>query len=133
MSGFAGSQSLPGQGCGCEIFDCHPEGFKDNAACRGHRRGPTEDFANFSLNFRARENYIARFVFGALAGSYFDANSALHGFARSSSGTFSEFDAPDAGTGNFQGTRASTNNFEGEVTGWYTDGNNVNHGFVWRP
>ena len=48
-------------------------------------------------------------------------------------GTFIPIDAPDAGTGNSQGTQPSTNNAGGEVVGWYIDGNNVSHGFVWRP
>ena len=42
-----------------------------------------------------------------------------------------EFDAPDAGTSAGQGTRPSTNNLSGAVTGWWVDGNGLNHGFVW--
>jgi hypothetical protein len=57
----------------------------------------------------------------------------MHGFSRSPFGTFTSFDAPDAGTANGQGTQPSTNNAEGDVVGWYIDGNNVYHGFLWRP
>jgi hypothetical protein len=57
----------------------------------------------------------------------------MHGFSRSPSGTFATFDAPGAGTAAGQGTRPSTNNQEGTVTGWWVDGNNLNHGFVWIP
>jgi hypothetical protein len=63
-------------------------------------------------------------------------NFVYHGFEREADGHFTHFDAPDAGTGNQQGTRPSTNNSSGEVTGWYingTPGTYVYHGFVWQP
>ena len=46
-------------------------------------------------------------------------------------GTIAKFDAPNAGTGPGQGTRPSTNNLEGTVTGWYIDSKGLNHGFLW--
>jgi hypothetical protein len=74
---------------------------------------------------------------GKTTGEYFDANLVGHGFERDAQGHFINFSAEDAGTGQFQGTRPSTNNSSGEVTGWYissdVNGNNVNHGFVWEP
>jgi hypothetical protein len=57
----------------------------------------------------------------------------MHGFERFRDGSFANFDAAGAGTGVYQGTRPSTNNLNGEVTGWYVDANGVNHGFVWKP
>jgi hypothetical protein len=71
-------------------------------------------------------------VFGAVTGEFFDANNVMHGFSRSAAGAFTTFDAPGAGTtaNAFQGTRPSTNNFSGAITGWWVDGNGVNHGFV---
>jgi hypothetical protein len=71
-------------------------------------------------------------VFGAVTGEFFDANNVMHGFSRSATGVFTTFDAPGAGTtaNAFQGTRPSTNNFSGAITGWWVDGNGVNHGFV---
>src|ERR1700722_1160373 len=41
-----------------------------------------------------------------------------------------EFDAPGAGTGQFQGTQPLANNTRGEIVGSYTDANVVPHGFV---
>jgi hypothetical protein len=73
---------------------------------------------------------------GATTGVSVDANIVYHGFERDADGHFTHFDAPDAGTGNQQGTRPSTNNSSGEVTGWYvngTPGTYVYHGFVWQP
>jgi hypothetical protein len=72
-------------------------------------------------------------VSGAVTGEFFDANNVMHGFFRSADGAFATFNAPDAGTGAFQGTRPSTNNAEGTVAGWYVDENSLNHGFRWRP
>ena len=36
---------------------------------------------------------------GAIAGPYIDANNAFHGYVRAPDGTFTTFDAPDAGNG----------------------------------
>jgi hypothetical protein len=44
--------------------------------------------------------------------------------------TFTEFEAPDAGTASFEGTRALTINTSGEVAGYYYDSGDVAHGFV---
>jgi hypothetical protein len=79
-------------------------------------------------------------IAGEVTGIYFDASGVQHGFERGVDGAFTNFDAPGAGTapfnpntGQFQGTRPSTNNAWGEVTGWYVDANYVDHGFVWQP
>lgn len=71
--------------------------------------------------------------FGVTAGDYLDSNLVFHGISRSSSGEVKVFNAPDAGTGQYQGTRSSTNNARGEVAGWVTDSSGLNHGFVWVP
>lgn len=47
--------------------------------------------------------------------------------------TFATFEAPGAGTGSGQGTRTQTINPAGEIAGWYSDANNVIHGFVRDP
>jgi hypothetical protein len=44
--------------------------------------------------------------------------------------TFTPFSAPDAGTGNQQGTAGIAINPGGVITGYYIDGNNGHHGFV---
>jgi hypothetical protein len=49
---------------------------------------------------------------------------------RSSKGDFTTFDAPGAGTGAGQGTRAYGINPAGEVTGWYSDSGDRRHGYV---
>jgi hypothetical protein len=69
----------------------------------------------------------------ATTGIYLDANSVEHGFLRSAGAELLRFDAPDAGKDALQGTRPSTNNFDGEVAGWYIDSGNVAHSFVWKP
>jgi hypothetical protein len=68
------------------------------------------------------------------------APTVQHGFERGANRNFTNFDAPGAGTapvnpntGQYQGTRPSTNNAWGEVTGWYIDANYGSHGFVWQP
>ena len=43
------------------------------------------------------------------------------------------FDAPGAGTSPGQGTIALAINLQGEITGYYTDGGNLAHGFVRSP
>ena len=74
---------------------------------------------------------------GAITGYSIDAYNVMHGFSRSPLGTFATFDAPDAGTVATQpfteGTRPSTNNLQGAVTGWHIDADGLNHGFVWSP
>jgi len=66
---------------------------------------------------------------GATAGSYYDA-TGLHGFERGAGGQFANFSAYDPGG---VGTRVTTNNAWGQVTGWYIDANDVDHGFIWQP
>jgi probable HAF family extracellular repeat protein len=43
---------------------------------------------------------------------------------------FQTLDDPNAGTGAFQGTGPQAINEHGQITGFYTDVNNVNHGFL---
>ena len=51
-------------------------------------------------------------------------------FARFADGTFTTFDAPGAGTGQFQGTVAYGINPVGTIEGLYADPSNVVHGYV---
>jgi hypothetical protein len=62
-----------------------------------------------------------------------DANFGLHGFIGFANGDIKTFDAPKAGTGQFQGTRPTTINDYGQVIGWVLDSNNVAHGFILYP
>ena len=67
---------------------------------------------------------------GEIEGVDVDVNGVLHGFVRSTNGTFITYDAPGAGTGAGQGTLPESNNTPGAITGQYIDGNFVNHAFV---
>jgi hypothetical protein len=68
-----------------------------------------------------------------VTGNYVDANLVDHGFIGFANGDTKTFDAPNAGTGNFQGTRPTTINGFGQVVGWVLDSNNVAHGFIFCP
>jgi hypothetical protein len=74
---------------------------------------------------------------GTVTGFYVDANNVYHGFLRTLEGKITTFDAPGAGTvgslGGGQGTQPMTINAEGAITGYYTDANNVVHGFLRLP
>jgi hypothetical protein len=68
---------------------------------------------------------------GQTAGYYNDAvTGALHGFLRDSTGKFTSFDAPGAGTLSFSGTVPLAINRSGQVAGYYTDNNFAEHGFL---
>jgi len=72
---------------------------------------------------------------GATTGYYFDASFAFHAWVRAPNGTITEFDAPGAGTGAYQGTDAWGINPAGTTTGFYWDasGDTVYHGFLRKP
>jgi hypothetical protein len=72
---------------------------------------------------------------GAVTGSYLDANDVFHGFLRRPDGTFTTFGAPgaDATPADFNGTFALGINDQGAITGYYIDANNVHHEFVALP
>jgi hypothetical protein len=67
---------------------------------------------------------------GAVTGSYYDQNGALHGFVRAPDGTITTFDAPGAGTGSGQGTLACAINPAGAIAGLSQDNNGVYHGLL---
>ena len=70
---------------------------------------------------------------GSVVGTDGDQNGVWHGFVRSPRGSFTVFNAPHAGAGVGQGTIAQTINTFGEVAGYYTDAQFLNHGFLWLP
>jgi hypothetical protein len=71
---------------------------------------------------------------GAITGTYYDANNAFHGFLRNPDGTFIKFEAPGADTTTpFNGTFPQAINDCGAITGFYLDVNQVYHGFVRSP
>ena len=69
---------------------------------------------------------------GAMTGTYSDQVGVGHGFVYAN-GTFTSFDAPNAGSsppaGWFQGTVATGIDTAGDVVGAYADSNNAYHGF----
>lgn len=71
-------------------------------------------------------------VGGDVAGMYFDANNAYHGFVRAAAtDTITEFDVPGAPTTiGHRGTLPISMNAGGDITGFYVDANDVQHGFV---
>ena len=76
---------------------------------------------------------------GEIAGFYSDNTGRCHGYVRAANGTFTQIDAPDAGTGPFpQGTFPSEFtpagiNPAGAITGFYVDASSGQHGFVRAP
>ena len=76
---------------------------------------------------------------GQIVGFYSDNSARCHGYVRAANGTFTQIDAPDAGTGPFpQGTFPSEFtpagiNPAGAITGFYVDASSVQHGFVRTP
>lgn len=77
-------------------------------------------------------------LWGAIAGSFTDANNVFHGFLRSPRGTFTTFEATGSGSGAYQGTGCYSDcpmglNDFGVITGSYFDSNNVQHGFLRTP
>jgi hypothetical protein len=73
---------------------------------------------------------------GDIVGFFTDNTAHCHGYVRSKQGVFTQIDAPDAGTGPFpQGTFPSEFtpmgiNGAGQITGFYVDANNNQHGFL---
>ena len=73
---------------------------------------------------------------GTITGFFTDNSGTCHGYVRSANGTFTQIDAPDAGTGpSPQGTFPSEFtpmgiNPAGAITGFYVDASFVQHGFV---
>jgi hypothetical protein len=101
--------------------------FDAPGAGTGSNQGTGCPGCNLGVNF-----------WGAIAGSYTDANNVFHGFLRSPEGTFTTFDATGAGSGSFQGTGCFSDcpvglNIWGLITGSYFDSNNVQHGYVRTP
>ncbi|MGO9949893.1 MAG: hypothetical protein ACLPWG_24005 [Steroidobacteraceae bacterium] len=78
---------------------------------------------------------LANNDWGAIVGTYTDANVVPHGFLRTPSGNFVSFDAPGAGLGaNLdEGTVAVAINDLGVIAGQFEDANITFHGFIRYP
>ena len=73
--------------------------------------------------------------FGAITGTYLDANNVFHGFVRSPEGKFTTFNSPGADTapGDFNGTFPNAINDAGAIAGYYADASGTPHGFLRSP
>jgi hypothetical protein len=107
--------------------------FDSDNVPNGFVRTPDGKFNTFNVAGSSGTAAFSINLLDAVTGVYADTNFAFHGYSRSAFGTYTFFDAPDAGPGAFQGTRPSTNNLEGEVAGWVTTATGGNRGFVWQP
>ena len=76
---------------------------------------------------------------GVIIGTYttgsYSTSSVYGGFIRAADGTFTDFEAPNAGTGEGtnskkQGTTPVAINASGAIAGYYIDSNTVQHGFL---
>jgi hypothetical protein len=67
---------------------------------------------------------------GTIAGEYYDATGANHGFVRAANGKITKFDAPGSGSGKGQGTVAYSINDDGVIAGAFFDSDFIGHGFV---
>jgi hypothetical protein len=73
---------------------------------------------------------------GLHPGFTIDNNNVFHAFLRSSAGTLTSFDAPNAGTGQYQGTLVTLEsglNPLGALIGWYIDTKNATQGYLREP
>jgi hypothetical protein len=73
--------------------------------------------------------------FGVITGTWVDSQEVTHGFVRSLDGHFTSFDAPLAGDDGLGGQVTfplSINDF-GVISGFVTDSNGLNHGFLRSP
>jgi hypothetical protein len=70
---------------------------------------------------------------GEITGYYFDGSNVAHGYVRTPDGAITTFDAPDAGTGAFEGTYVGSINPKAQVTCFYVDESGVYHGYLRAP
>ena len=133
----------PGAGTGADqgtlAYGINPAGeipgvyYDGNNVLHGFLRYPGGKFVAIDVPGATGTQVENINTFGVIDGNYYDAHGASHGFARAPGGTIVRFDAPGAGTASGQGTSVGANNASGEVPGYYTDENNVFHGFLWKP
>jgi uncharacterized membrane protein len=114
----------------------------ENNVVHGYLRSPTGEITTFDAPGEGPQGLgcsadcsMGLNDFGAITGSYLDANNVYHGFLRSPEGKFTTFEAPGADTtaGDFNGTFPVSINDSGVITGYYVDKNNVLHGFLRSP
>jgi hypothetical protein len=144
----AGTGSSQGTGCpGCSIglnlFGAIAGYYVDgNYLVHGYLRTPSGEFITFDGPDEGPNGMgcyndcpIGLNDWGAITGSYLDANNVYRGFLRSPDGAVITFEAPGADTtaNDYNGTFPYSINDQGVITGYYLDVNNVSHGFLRIP
>jgi uncharacterized membrane protein len=140
----AGTGSYQGTGCpGCalglnEVGAIAGTYIDSNSVQHGFLRGPYGDITTFDAPGSGTGSYQGTGCpydcptslndFGAITGSYIDANSVQHGYLRSPNGKVATFDP----VGSTLTWPSGLNDF-GVITGFYVDANNVYHGFLRTP
>jgi len=146
-----GSEGCYGSGANnINAFGTVAGGFEDNSGNFVHHgliRSPLGTLTTFDVPGAGTGSYqgtgcpgcaLGLNQWGAIAGTYIDANSVQHGFVRSPNGETTTFDAPGAGTSIYQGTGCSSDcptsiNDLGAIMGTYIDTNYVFHGYLRSP
>ena len=104
-----------------------------SGSMEGFLRAPNGVFDYFTVPGSVPLNVRGINDGGAVAGNWAtdpEFNSGAHGFQRFADDAIDTFDAPGAGTGQFQGTYPSAINNAGAIAGTVVDSNNVSHGFL---
>lgn len=72
---------------------------------------------------------------GTITGYYITRQNVFHGFVRTPDGAITTIDPPGSGTlkGSGQGTLPQSMNAAGSIAGYYSDENNLFHGFLRSP
>lgn len=101
----------------------------------GFVRAPDGKITNFDAPGAASSSIGTASVLindaGVVAGLVFQGSGDVtYGFEGNGSGKLTTFQAPEAGTGGFEGTNVNALNLEGTTTGYVTDSNEENHTFV---
>ncbi len=140
----AGTGGYQGTGCpGCYL-GLNQSGaiagiYSDaNSVNHGFLRSPNGKFTKFDAPGAGTDSYegtgcpsdcsVSLNDWGAITGTYIDANFVYHGYLRTAKGKFATVDP----TGSLFTSPSGINNF-GAITGTYIDANSVYHGFLRIP
>ena len=100
----------------------------------GFSRAADGTITNFEVSGAASTLPWAINAAGTIAGDYnTSSDSGYRGFSRATDGAITTFEAPDAGTGETEGTFAYSINTAGDIAGTYRDATGVFHGYVRTP
>jgi hypothetical protein len=100
--------------------------FTNTTSMHSFVRDPLGNVTDYDAPGAVRTYSVAINDGGEIAGAWLDSQFQFHGFIRDASGSFTSFSAPFPSIFVFA---YGINNL-GRVTGYYTDGRGVNHGFL---